>query len=298
MEVIKMKLFAFGIVSLSCFSLFCVQADDNFPLGGEISIALDTFRSLPDGSWGGNMGAYLGLNLAYAFPKAGSGNGVQGGWSYGVYDWDGRGSTDSKSVQQEAFFTLGLFHKAMTDSGVNVGAVYDFSVNSKAGVFGLSPTMQQVRGQIGYLLKKKNEFGLWGTYGTTTSTQSFSGIPVKFRAISQVNVYWRHIFKNQGETMLWAGTPYRKGLMFNSGRPGNYIIGASFRAPLTSSFSLDGHGMYMGARSGSGFDESKNYAANVAIALTYSFGGKKGGAKPYLPVANNSNFIADTNLGY
>lgn len=294
-----MKLFAFSIFTLSCFSVLSIHAaDDNCPLGGEVSIALDTFRSLPDGSWGGNMGAYLGLNLALAIPKVGSGNGVQWGWSYGVYDWDGRGSTDSKSVQQEAFVTLGVFHKTEAASGLNAAVVYDFCFNAKAGVFGLSPTMQQVRGQIGYLIKKKNELGVWGTYGTTTSHKSYSGIPVEFRAISQVSLYWRHIFKNQGETMIWGGTPYRKGLMFDSGRPGNYVVGASFRAPLTSSFSLDGHGMYMGARSGSASSESKNYAANVAIALTYSFGGKKAGARPYMPVANNSNFIADTSLSY
>lgn len=294
-----MKLFTISIFTLSCFSILSIHAaDDNCPLGGEVSIALDTFRSLPDGSWGGNMGAYLGLNLAWAIPKAGSGTGIQWGWSYGVYDWDGRGSTDSKSLQQEAFTTLGVFHKSVDPSGFNAAVVYDFCFNAKAGVFGLSPTMQQVRGQIGYLIKSKNELGVWGTYGTTTSHKSYAGIPVEFRAISQVNLYWRHIFKNQGETMIWGGTPYRKGLMFDSGRPGNYIIGASFRAPLTSSFSLDGHGMYMGARSGSASSESKNYAANVAIALTYSFGGKKVGARPYLPIANNSNFIADTNLSY
>ena len=294
-----MKLFAFSIFALSCFSVLSIHAaDENCPLGGEVSIGLDTFRSLPDGSWGGNMGAYLGLNLALAIPKAGSGNGVQWGWSYGIYDWDGRGSTDSKSLQQEAFVTLGVFHKAEAASGLNAAVVYDFCFNAKAGVFGLSPIMQQVRGQIGYLIKKKNELGVWGTYGTTTSHKSYSGIPVEFRAISQVSLYWRHIFKNQGETMIWGGTPYRKGLMFDSGRPGNYIVGASFRAPLTSSFSLDGHGMYMGSRSGSASSESKNYAANVSIALTYSFGGKKAGARPYMPVANNSNFIADTNLSY
>lgn len=43
-----------------------------------------------------------------------------------------------------------------------------------------------------------------------------------------------------------------------------------------------GHGVYMGARSGSGDVESKNYAANVSFGLTYAFGGKKRAQDPTL----------------
>ncbi len=302
-----MRIFSLGLCSLCFVSIYSAQTEpesgsiekepSSFPLGGDLSLAFDSFRSLPDGSWGGNMGAYLALNLAVAIPKL-EGSGVQGGWSYGIYDWDGRGSTDSKSLQQEGFFTLGLFHKTVKSSGFNAGLVYDWSFNEKAGVFGLSPTMGQVRGELGYLVKGGNEFGLWSSYGTTTSHKSYAGIPVEFRAISQVNAFWRHIFKNEGETMFWAGTPYRKGLMYDSGRAGAYVLGASFKAPLTHSLSIEGHGMYMGSRNGSAFSESKNYAANVSLAITYSFGGRKAGARPYLPLANNSNFIADTSLSY
>ncbi|MBS0627459.1 MAG: hypothetical protein JSS09_04535 [Verrucomicrobia bacterium] len=305
-----MRIFVFNIYVLSFASVCLLQADEginniegekkpsSFPLGGDVSIAFDSFRSLPDGSWGGNMGAYVALNLAMSTSWAGEGTGIQGGWSYGIYDWDGRGSTSSKSLQQEAFFTLGLFHKTPTSSGINAGVCYDWSVNAKAGVFGLDPTMAQVRGQLGYLCKGGNEFGVWSSYGTKTSHKSYSDIPVEFRAVSQVNAFWRHIFKNNGETMIWAGTPYRKGLMFESGRAGSYIVGASFKAPLTYSLSIEGHGMYMGSRGGSAYTESKNYAANVSLALTYSFGGRKTGSRPYLPLANNSNFIADTSISY
>lgn len=303
-----MRASIFGLFSLSLFSSACfLQAEENnnsstqkqpssFPLGGELSIALDSFRSLPDGSWGGNMGAYGALNLAIAIPQLVNGTGIQAGGSYGLYDWDGRGSTDEKSLQQETFITVGFFHKTPNPSGFNGGITYDWSINKKTGVYGLDYTLGQVRGQFGYLLKGKNEFGVWGTYGTNTADKEFAEIPVKYRSISQVNAYWRHIFKNNGETLIWGGTPYRKGLMFESGRPGSYIVGASFRAPLCSSLTIDAHGMYMGARSGSSSSESKNYAANVALALTYSFGGKKAGARPYLPLANNSNLIADASL--
>lgn len=305
-----MRILAIGICVVSISSISIIKAEEvnnklkttkkssSYPLGGDLTLALDCFRSLPDGSWGGNMGAYGALNLAWAIPKFDQGIGIQAGGSYGVYDWDGRGSVDSMSLQLEGFVSLGAFRVTPQQSGFNAGATYDFLFNQESGVFGLSPNMAQVRGQVGYLFKGGNEFGFWGTYDTSTSHQTYAYLPVTFRAISQANAFWKHTFKNRGETMIWAGTPYRKGLMFETGRAGSYIVGASFRAPLTSTLSVDAHGMYMGARTNTGDNESQNYAANVCVGLTYSFGGRKAGSRPYLPLANNSNFIVDTNLSY
>ncbi len=270
----------------------------SFPLGGDVFLGLDSFRSLPEGSFGGNMGALGGLNLACAVPSQNQGVGVQGGGSFGLYSWNGRGSTDSKALQLQGFVTLGLFRQTLHDKGFNAGACYDWNIEGKYGVFGLSPTLSQARGQFGYLFKGGNEFGFLGSYATEIAHKHFGALPIKFKAISQVNAFWRHIFKNRGETMVWAGTPYQKGLMYNSGRAGNYIVGTSFRAPLTYSLSMYGHGVYMGARGGSGATQSKNYAANVSFGLTYSFGGCKAGSRPYLPLANNSNFLVDTNTNY
>ena len=74
------------------------------PIGGDLVLAVDSFRSLPDGSYGGNMGTLLGLNLAIAIPYQGIG--VQMGGSYGIYDFSGHSSSMSKAVQQEAFVTF------------------------------------------------------------------------------------------------------------------------------------------------------------------------------------------------
>ncbi|MES2199656.1 MAG: DUF6666 family protein [Chlamydiota bacterium] len=291
--------------SLAWMSMFCIftlaaveKEPKSFPLGGDISLGLDSFRSLPEGSFNGNMGAFGALNLACAFPWQSQGIGVQGGGSFGIYAWNGRGSTDSKALQLQGFATVGLFRMTPHASGFNAGACYDWNIEGKYGVFGLSPTIGQVRGQFGYLFTGGNEFGFLGSYAPEKSHKHFGALPVTFKAINQVNAFWRHIFRNKAETMVWGGTPYGKGLMFNSGRAGNYIVGASFKAPLTRSLSVDGHGVYMGARGGSGDIESKNYAANVSFALTYSFGGCKAGSRPYLPLANNSNFLVDTNTNY
>jgi hypothetical protein len=84
--------------------------------------------------------------------------------------------------------------------------------------------------------------------------------------------------------------------MYTSGRAGLYTLGARFRAPLTRALSIIGHGAYMAARSGPAAQESRNYAANICFGLNYSFGGCKSGQRPYLPLADNSTFLVDTNL--
>ena len=274
------------------------KAKNDFPLGGDLSLGFDSYRSLPEGSWNGNIGTYGSIHLAYSIPWQHEGAGIQAGGSYGVYDWDGNGATGSKEIQQESFVSAGLFRMTPSCSGVNAGLVYDWQFNGKIGVFGLSPSLAQVRGQIGYLFKGGNEFGFWGSYATRRSNTTYAALPISFRAVSQVNVFWRHIFKKQGELMLWAGTPYQTGLMYSSGRAGTYIAGTSLKAPLTKHLSAEAHGMYMGARSSHAIIESKNYASNISFALTYSFGGVKAGARPYLALANNSNFIVDTNTNY
>lgn len=283
-----------GVVALTTVA-FTNEASGSFPIGGEIFFNMDNFRSLPDGSFGGNTGILGGINLAYLLPSKIQGIGLQGGGSFGFYDWDSRGSTDSKSIQLQGFATVGIFRYTPSDSGLNAGACYDWSFEGKYGVFELSPTLAQIRGQIGYLIKGGNELGFLGSYATQSSYKHVSAIPIQFRAVSQVNAFWRHIFKNGGETMFWGGSPYTKGLMYKSGRSGDYIVGARFKAPLTSHLSLQGHGVYMGSRNGSADQESRNYAANVCFGLSYSFGGSKSAAKPYMPIGDNSNFIVDTN---
>src|SRR5689334_12837239 len=67
----------------------------SFPVGGDVALAWDYFRSLPDGSWAGNSGAFSSVNLAVGIPKKRYGFGAQVGGSYGLYDWDARGSNVS-----------------------------------------------------------------------------------------------------------------------------------------------------------------------------------------------------------
>ncbi len=278
-----------------------------FPIAGEAEIALDNFRSLPEGSWEGNTGAFASLNLGTPLPHLSCyGLGVQLGGSYGVYDWPGRGyalAGNQKEVQQQGFLTLAIFRRTPCDSGINGAVAFDSMFNDNFGVFALDPYLSQIRYEVSYLFRCWDEFGLWGTIHTNTSHQSKANLPVAFRAINQISLFWRHFFWSCAETTIWAGIPYGNSLMFAE-RPGDFLFGASFKVPLTDCLSIEGHGMYMYPRHANGVTESKNYASNICFGLNYSFDfpepycASDCDYRPYLPVANNSNFITDTSLNY
>ncbi len=295
-------------ISFAAFHLVIadVWAGDwtSFPLAGEASIAYDHFRSLPDGSWNGNTGAYVGLNLATEVPCL-SCFGIQLGGSYGIYDWTGRASVPEhqNEVQQQAFLTVGIFRRTPCDSGFNFGVVYDWTANKNLGAFALNPNFDQVRFQVGYLMNCSDEFGFWGTAYLSKAHKTSEEIPVTFRAFGQANLFWKHYFANCAWTMVWAGVPYNRGLMFAPGRDGQFLVGASFNVPLTQCLSISGHAMYMRPRSGPAYIESINDAVNICFGLTYAFGNGEASecdcdVGPYMPIADNSNFITDTNLNF
>lgn len=278
------------------------------PIAGDFTLGAETFRSLPDGSWEGNAGVYLSVNLAAPLPLLCRGGiGVQLGGSYGFYDWTGRGSAlegSNKSVQQQEFITVGVFRRTPCLTGFNVAIAYDRMYNQNFGVFALNPTLSQVRYLASYLFCYGNEVGLWGTARMNTAGKSTVGLNPSFRAINQINLFWRHFFRNCAEVTIWGGIPYGNSLMFGNHRPGDYIVGASFQAPLAKCWKIVGRASYMHPRELAGPFTSYNSASNVAIGVSYAFGGprsvctKTNCFRPYLPVANNSNFLVDTNTNY
>ncbi|MBI2742470.1 MAG: hypothetical protein HYX48_00940 [Chlamydiales bacterium] len=268
--------------------------ESSCPLEVDLSLALDDFRSLPEGSWNGNWGGYTAVNFKAFLPKNFS---TQLAGSFGLYDWAGRAYapfTNPSSLQQQGFITVAA-SRQVACSGINAGIAYDWSLNKNFGVFAVNPRFDQIRGQLGYLIPGGNEIGVWATYGIRTSHRESQELPLKFRGISQVYLFWCHYFKSNGYGMIWAGTPYRRGLMYESGRPGNFTVGAQFSVPVTKHLSIEGHGAYMGPRGSSGLIPAKNYASNISFALTYSFGKRRTQQSPYMTLANNSNFLVDTN---
>lgn len=265
------------------------------PVEVDVTLALDSYRGIFSGSWNNSFGALTAVNLTVPLPRSFS---TQVAGSYGLYDWAGRSSTpfkNSSNFQQQGFITIAAAWQTPNPSGWNAGAAYDWMLNKNFGLFAVDPDFDQVRGQFGYLFKGGNELGAWGTYGIHSDHEKSQNVPLKFRGISQVNIFWNHHFKSHGYAMLWVGTPYRRGLRFEHGRAGRFIVGAQFSVPVTHSLSIDGHGSYMSPRGGSGVTPSKNYGANLCFGITYAFGKRRIDKTPYMTLANNSNFMADTN---
>lgn len=268
------------------------------PFEVDLTLALDDFRGIYSGSWQNAFGGVAALNINIPLPCSFS---TQLAGSYGLYDWAGRSSTpfkNSKSFQQQGFTTVAASWQTPESYGWNVGFAYDWMLNKNFGMFAVNPCFDQVRGQFGYIFKGGNELGAWGSYGIQTDHATSQNLPLRFRGISQVNLFWAHYFKSHGYGMLWVGTPYRRGLHYKSGRAGRFIVGAQFSIPVTNSLSIEGHGSFMDPRDGSGVVPAKNYGANLYFGLTYSFGKRRIAKSPYMTPANNSNFMADTNQNF
>lgn len=306
-NLIRQALFISFAAFLICAHIFanddCQDQDCclSFPISGDINVSYDSFRGMPDGSWNGNTGALIGVNLGMSLDDL---FGIQAGGSYGIYDWYGReviGSENTNKVERQGFATGGIFYKTPCSSGFQGGAVIDWMFNHNFGVFGLNPSFGQARLQAGYLFSGCNELGVWGTIRLRTDHKDFFEIPVSFRAIGQASLFWRHFFSNCAETMVWVGLPYDKSLMFSGKRAGKFVAGISFSVPLCASLSIEGHGMYMGPGRKELTPRFYNHGANISIGITYTFGkdndcNMNWQASPYLPIANNSNFLVDTSL--
>lgn len=273
--------------------IFLIQAH-LFAYNFELNTSYDYFRGLPDGSWSGNTGVFWLGNFGTVLYDC---VGVQVGGSYGLYNWDGRQNLvfkNPKALQQQAFVTTGLFSSIGPFNG---GLVYDRLFTKHFGIYDRNPSIDQLRFQIGYQCFSE-ELGVWGTVHLRTSHHRALGVPISFRAIDQINFFWTHYFANSAKTTVWIGGPYRGSLRFHLKKPAEICsTGFSLRVPLSNCLFVDGHGSYIWAQKAHGVRQSRNYNANICIGLTYLFGNERSNSGvTYMPVANNSIFLVDTNF--
>lgn len=272
--------------------------DSCSPIEIDLSLALDDFRGIYSGSWSNSFGGVAAANFGVALPCWFS---LQLAGSYGLYDWAGRASTpfkNSSTLQQQGFITVAANWLTPCESGWHAGISYDWMLNKNFGLFAVNPFLDQIRGQFGYLFCGRNELGVWGSYGIRKDHERSQNIPLEFKGISQINLFWSHYFESCGYAMVWVGTPYQKGLRYTSGRAGRFILGAQFSVPITDSWSIEGHGAYMFPRGGSGVVPSKNWGSDLYLGITYSFGKRRIAKSPYMTLANNANFMVDTDQNF
>lgn len=260
----------------------------------ELNTSYDYFRGIPDGSWNGNTGALIAANGNIDVLDCMN---VQLGGSYGWYNWDGRGNVvfaNPKRVEQIGFVTAGGSVCFCEWKG---GIVYDRMFTQHFGIYNADPSIDQLRFKAGYTFCCSDELGVWGTLDLTRAHQRRLGVPLEFKAIGQMNLFWSHFFENCAETTVWIGMPYRDSLRYHHKIPGVFIAGFAFRAPLTEQFLLEGNGSYMAARRSHGVNQSRNYGASISVGLTYLFGGCNDICETsYMTIANHSNFFVDTNV--
>jgi hypothetical protein len=266
----------------------------------------DSFKGEPDGILHSNFGAVTGLNTGILLPGLDEyGFGWQTGMSYGVYDFDGAlTETSVNTSQQQIFVTTGFFRKAHCDQRISFGLVYDWMFNTVWGEEGVNPTLGQWRGQIEYAFSGCNAVGVWGCIRDRSAQNALdvrfgNGPVISNRPISQANLFWHHKFCGGADSNLWVGIPERDRLN-GDGSLLDWTIGANVQVPLSEKLALYANAAYFHPSASAGFAASIESGYDIGMGVVWYFGGKARShaingycSDPYMPVANNSNFLVD-----
>lgn len=269
-------------------------------------VSYDSWRGIQDSSWQNN-GIVTGANYGTRLGRFSDWTniGFQVGGSIGVFDWSG---TDYRMFHQndsepQGYFTYGLFRKQNETSNWSMAVVQDWMVNAHFGVFGQSPTLSQLRGQLGYATSARNEFGVWGAWRVISANRDIPGVGLtSWRPVNQLSAYWHYKFAPGGaDTLVWLGVPEHQRLDGN-GSLGDYFVGALATAPLNDAVSLYSLVSYMHASAAPGPAAADENAWNFTIGLAlYPARNARSTTvagqcwMPQLPVANNGYFLVDTN---
>lgn len=255
----------------------------------------DYFRGAPQGSFSGNDGAYMGLNANVPIVDFLD---FQAGGSFGVYNWDGHIDLldfQTTNPTYQGFITTGFTYK---ENQYTLGVVYDCMLTSNFGMFRLSPMIDQLRAKLGCTLGSC-EVGLWCTQILDTCNKRAEGIPIEFRAIGQTSAFLTQRFGKNAQATFWVGVPTEESVMYPYDKPGQIIAGFNLRAPLSGCIYLDSHGSYLRENKSDNHIRGANHHFNLAVGLTYYLGtGCFGPVATYQPLADNSNFLVDTNLNF
>jgi hypothetical protein len=314
----------------------CCKADcDECPgIGIEVLTGVQCWRSVADSDLQNNFGPMVSANVGVPIPGLREyGIGAQVGFSYAAADLDGRENfftgADDSDVQQQTFFTAGLFRRAFDGdhwtSRFSLGIAYDWMVNDAYGVMAQSPFLGQWRGQIGYCLSAQNEIGIWGTL-RDRGDERFDpyGDPIVYRPLSQIDLFWHHTFCSGANCWLSVGMPehlhtaIHENLIadqqlgqsplatsVNDGSLGEFTLGATFIVPISQRWALYANASYMRPTAAPGAGAAVEDAYSVGFGLTFYPGGNARTRTvagncwmPYLPVANNGTFLVDSPTVY
>jgi hypothetical protein len=284
----------------------------------------DSWRGVTSGSFQGNNGVVNGFNMG-AYPLAfleDLGIGVQAGGSYNLYNFSGNDSFggNNNEATQQMFYTIGLFRRADVGRPLSAGFVYDGMMSNNLGVYATSPYLSQFRGQVAWATSAWNEFGFWGTFHGQGASRNIPGAPgtggtgqVNYRTIDQINLFWHHKWARGGaDSWFYVGIPERDRLSQDSTQIiggthslGAFIAGGNFLVPISNRVSMYSNAFYMKPTAHASASASTQDFWNIGMGLQFTgrssarsstVAGRK--SMPYMNVANNSNFLIDTNSAF
>jgi hypothetical protein len=297
----------------SCFGGLCegcAPTCEQCPRLGLVgSFGFDSFHGFSDGDFQSKFGAVTGLSAGGPVPGLKKlGVGWQFGSTFGVYDWDGRatGFSDAQSMQQ-VFLTAGFFRKP-AEGRLSLGLVYDWMIANNWGVFAVSPSLSQWRAQAEYAFSECNGVGVWGTLHDRAHVQNVAIFGnITDRAVDQIDFFWHHKFCCGADGWLWMGIPDHTKLsdaaiQGGAGSLGEFIIGGNVQIPLSSQLALYGNMQYMRPTAAAGEDASRLQGYDIGVGILW-YPGRNACTStvngscwtPYLPMANNANFLVDQN---
>ncbi len=276
---------------------------------------VDSWRGVSDGTYQSNNGFSSGVNGGAPLPWLSAyGFGAQFGGSYGIYDLNGQSKPiQSPETQQQIFVTTGFFRRPDEHVPFGFGIVQDWMFNNGFGTFANSPTIGQLRMQVGWAFNPLNEIGVWGAVHDIDSTKvNSNGANQTYRSINQLNVFWHHkwlLFG--GDSWGYVGVPQQSRLPESSspagtgGSLGEFILGSNWLVPLSDCVSMYANTAYMKPSAHAGTQNGATAAAqefwNISVGLAIypqraarstSVAGRQW--MPYMPMANNGNFFVDT----
>lgn len=278
---------------------------DNMGIVG--SFGSNAFKGISDSGAESNFGLVGSINAGFV-PERWSDRGIgfQAGGSYGIYDFSGRTQSvdENSSVQEQFFLTFGAFRRAQACDRLQGGIVYDIMANDNWGTYSNEPFLTQWRVQGEYLLSDANSFGITIVRRDHGDDQlvgpAIPGATAIFRPVSQANLFFHHRWSNGADSYFWVGLPDKQRPGDAPGSLGQRILGTSFHVPVTETMGVYTTGTYMRPSSGPGAAGAAEETWNIGMGLTW-FPGRNSESPsvagncnmPYMPVANNGNFLVD-----
>jgi hypothetical protein len=272
--------------------------------------SLDTYKSVGEritninggqGALTGSFGATGGFNTGFEFGDTTIG--VQGGASWGVYDFKGRIRLTPNNIEREkqTYYTAGVYRRGDMSVGsfldrFSGAVVYDVFKANQWGVNANDISLSQVRYIAGFAVIPSTEVGVSGTVGVNDDRAAITvaGAPnlrTPIHAMRQTNVYVKHVFDFGGQVMAYYGRLSDKDIA-------KWQAGATAQAPLSPNWSVFANANYVVPRTPAGPIGSGQEQFSASVGIAYYFGGNAqsptvSGSKglPMLDVASNRTFL-------